>query len=100
MLTLLEEELMRRLRDTAGLGLVRHTSSVIAATSAGGYRRTEGFSRCQQHSPDTAVQGTHRRHAEAAEQLLHPEDHFSSAMKPSTDTENSRNSWPKWAWSK
>jgi AraC-like DNA-binding protein len=33
MLTLLEEELMRRLCDTAGLGLVRHTSSVIAATS-------------------------------------------------------------------
>jgi AraC-like DNA-binding protein len=34
MLTLLEQELMRRLRETAGLGLVRHTSSVIAA--AGG----------------------------------------------------------------
>ncbi len=33
MLTLLEEELMRRLYETAGLGLVRHTSSVIAATS-------------------------------------------------------------------
>jgi AraC-like DNA-binding protein len=33
MLTLLEEELMRRLREIAGLGLVRHTSSVIAATS-------------------------------------------------------------------
>ncbi|MGI5521714.1 helix-turn-helix domain-containing protein [Micromonospora sp. CA-259024] len=33
MLTLLEEELMRRLGDAAGLGLVRHTSSVIAATS-------------------------------------------------------------------
>ncbi|MGC4770137.1 helix-turn-helix domain-containing protein [Micromonospora sp. DT44] len=33
MLTLLEEELMRRLRETSGLGLVRHTSSVIAATS-------------------------------------------------------------------
>ncbi|MFD6679069.1 MULTISPECIES: helix-turn-helix domain-containing protein [Micromonospora] len=33
MLTLLEEELMRRLRETAGLGLVRHASSVIAATS-------------------------------------------------------------------
>jgi AraC-like DNA-binding protein len=32
MLTLLEEELMRRLCDTAGLGLVRHTSSIIAAT--------------------------------------------------------------------
>ncbi|RBQ19630.1 AraC family transcriptional regulator [Spongiactinospora rosea] len=32
MLTLLEEELMRRLRETAGLGLVRHTSTVIAAT--------------------------------------------------------------------
>lgn len=31
MLTLLEEELMRRLGETAGLGLVRHTSSVIAA---------------------------------------------------------------------
>ncbi|MQM24195.1 helix-turn-helix domain-containing protein [Glycomyces sp. NEAU-7082] len=34
MLTLLEEELVRRLRETAGLGLVRHASSVIAA--AGG----------------------------------------------------------------
>ncbi|HEY3510919.1 helix-turn-helix domain-containing protein [Kribbella sp. NPDC051137] len=34
MLTLLEEELMRRLSESAGLGLVRHTSSVIAA--AGG----------------------------------------------------------------
>jgi methylphosphotriester-DNA--protein-cysteine methyltransferase len=33
MLTLLEEELLRRLCETAGLGLVRHTSSVIAATS-------------------------------------------------------------------
>jgi methylphosphotriester-DNA--protein-cysteine methyltransferase len=33
MLTLLEDELMRRLRETAGLGLVRHTTSVIAATS-------------------------------------------------------------------
>ena len=33
MLTLLEEELTRRLRDTVGLGLVRHTSRVIAATS-------------------------------------------------------------------
>ncbi|MFE0527370.1 helix-turn-helix domain-containing protein [Micromonospora parva] len=33
MLPLLEEELMRRLRETAGLGLVRHASSVIAATS-------------------------------------------------------------------
>ncbi|MEH1166568.1 helix-turn-helix domain-containing protein [Micromonospora sp. CPCC 205539] len=33
MLTLLEEELMRRLCETAGLGLVRHASSVIAATS-------------------------------------------------------------------
>lgn len=33
MLTLLEEELRRRLRETAGLGLVRRTSSVIVATS-------------------------------------------------------------------
>jgi AraC-like DNA-binding protein len=32
MLTLLEEELMRRLCETAGLGLVRRASSVIAAT--------------------------------------------------------------------
>ena len=32
MLTLLEAELMGRLCETAGLGLVRHTSSVIAAT--------------------------------------------------------------------
>jgi AraC-like DNA-binding protein len=35
MLTLLEEELMRRLCETAGLGLVRHTSRVIAATRGG-----------------------------------------------------------------
>jgi AraC-like DNA-binding protein len=35
MLTLLEEELMRRLGDAPGLGLVRHTSSVIAATGGG-----------------------------------------------------------------
>ncbi|MCM4076261.1 helix-turn-helix domain-containing protein [Paractinoplanes hotanensis] len=34
MLTLLEDELMRRLGEAAGLGLVRHTSGVIAA--AGG----------------------------------------------------------------
>ncbi|WP_309111464.1 helix-turn-helix domain-containing protein [Saccharothrix sp.] len=34
MLALLEDELMRRLSETTGLGLVRHTSSVIAA--AGG----------------------------------------------------------------
>ena len=33
MLTLLEEELVRRLCETAGLGLVRHASSVLAATS-------------------------------------------------------------------
>ena len=33
MLTLLEEELRRRLSEPAGLGLVRHTSSIIAATS-------------------------------------------------------------------
>ncbi len=33
MLTLLEEELMRRLCETAGLGLVSHTSGVIAATT-------------------------------------------------------------------
>lgn len=32
MLTLLEAELLRRLRGSSGLGLVRHTSSVIAAT--------------------------------------------------------------------
>ncbi|GAB3995497.1 hypothetical protein GCM10029992_12890 [Glycomyces albus] len=32
MLALLEEELKWRLRETAGLGLVRHTSGVIAAT--------------------------------------------------------------------
>lgn len=32
MLTLLERELMRRLRETAGLGLVRHTTGVISAT--------------------------------------------------------------------
>jgi len=31
MLTLLEDELLRRLGETVGLGLVRHTSSVIAA---------------------------------------------------------------------
>ena len=33
MLTLLEQELRRRLRETAGLGLVRHLSGVIAASS-------------------------------------------------------------------
>ena len=33
MLTLLEDELRRRLGETTGLGLVRQTSSVIAATS-------------------------------------------------------------------
>ncbi|GAA1857829.1 helix-turn-helix domain-containing protein [Asanoa iriomotensis] len=33
MLTLLEEELMRRLTELPGLGLVRHTSSVIAAAN-------------------------------------------------------------------
>ncbi|MGP3933382.1 helix-turn-helix domain-containing protein [Nonomuraea sp. KM88] len=33
MLTLLEDELMRRLRETAGLGLVRHTSSAIEAAA-------------------------------------------------------------------
>jgi AraC-like DNA-binding protein len=33
MLTLLEDSLMRRLCETPGLGLVRHTSSVIVATS-------------------------------------------------------------------
>jgi AraC-like DNA-binding protein len=33
MLTLLEDELMRRVCETAGLGLVRHTSGVIAAAT-------------------------------------------------------------------
>ncbi|WP_220126592.1 helix-turn-helix domain-containing protein [Actinomadura madurae] len=33
MLILLEDELLRRLRETAGLGLVRHTSGVIAAAT-------------------------------------------------------------------
>jgi len=33
MLTLVEDELMRRLSETAGLGLVRHTSRVIAAAT-------------------------------------------------------------------
>jgi AraC-like DNA-binding protein len=33
MLTLLEDQLMRRACETAGLGLVRHTSSVIAAAT-------------------------------------------------------------------
>jgi AraC-like DNA-binding protein len=33
MLTLLESELLRRLRETTGLGLVRHTSSRIAAAT-------------------------------------------------------------------
>ena len=36
MLTVLEEELMRRFCETAGLGLVRHTSNVIAATGGAG----------------------------------------------------------------
>ncbi|WP_220448083.1 helix-turn-helix domain-containing protein [Nonomuraea diastatica] len=35
MLALLEDELMRRLRETAGLGLVRHTSNAMAATAGG-----------------------------------------------------------------
>ena len=33
MMTVLEDELMRRLRETAGLELVRHASSLIAETS-------------------------------------------------------------------
>ena len=33
MLTLIEDELMRRLSETAGMGLVRHTSAVIAAAA-------------------------------------------------------------------
>ncbi|MEV4278864.1 helix-turn-helix domain-containing protein [Actinoplanes xinjiangensis] len=48
MLTLLEEELTRRLRETAGLGLVRHTSSIIAATGGAvaidGLRASAGVS--------------------------------------------------------
>ncbi|MFE4582676.1 DUF6597 domain-containing transcriptional factor [Streptomyces chartreusis] len=47
MLTLLEEELVRRLCETAGLGLVRHTSSVLADRRGSGDRRPEGGSRCQ-----------------------------------------------------
>ena len=35
MLTLLEDELVRRLSETAGLGLVRHTSRLIAASAGG-----------------------------------------------------------------
>ncbi|MDR7275395.1 helix-turn-helix domain-containing protein [Catenuloplanes atrovinosus] len=51
MLTLLEEELMRRLRGTAGLGLVRHASGVIAAAagavSIGGLSEAAGVSGTQ-----------------------------------------------------
>ncbi|UWZ59542.1 AraC family transcriptional regulator [Dactylosporangium aurantiacum] len=51
MLTLLEQELMRRLGGTAGLGLVRHTSGVIAAT--GGSAAIGGLSAA------AGVSGTH-----------------------------------------
>lgn len=48
MLTLLEDELIRRLREPRGLGLVRHASSVIAATGGaapiGGLRVAAGVS--------------------------------------------------------
>jgi len=48
MLTLLEEELIRRLCETPGLGLVRRTGSVIAATSGavaiGDLRKSAGVS--------------------------------------------------------
>jgi AraC-like DNA-binding protein len=48
MLTLLEEALMRRLCETPGLGLVRHASSIIAATigavAIGGLSVTAGVS--------------------------------------------------------
>ncbi|GAB7051586.1 DUF6597 domain-containing transcriptional factor [Catenuloplanes indicus] len=48
MLTLLEEELLRRLRETTGLGLVRRTGGVIAATGGavpiGGLRDAAGVS--------------------------------------------------------
>lgn len=43
MLTLLEEELLRQLRETPGLGLVRRTSGVIAAGA--GYFDQAHFSR-------------------------------------------------------
>ena len=67
MLTLLEEELLRRLCETAGLGLVRpYEQRHRGGQRGGGDRRPEGGSRCQQHSSGTAVQGAHRRHAEAA----------------------------------
>jgi AraC-like DNA-binding protein len=49
MLTLLEDELLRRLRATAGLPLVRHTSAVLAATAGavaiGELSATAGVSR-------------------------------------------------------
>ena len=51
MLTLLEEELIRRLRRTTGLGLVRHTSGVIAA--AGGATAIGDLTAA------TGVSGTH-----------------------------------------
>ncbi|MCR6483200.1 helix-turn-helix domain-containing protein [Amycolatopsis sp. OK19-0408] len=51
MLTLLEDELMRRLGETAGLGLVRETSRVIAA--AGGAVAVGGLSAA------AGVSGTH-----------------------------------------
>lgn len=51
MLTLLEAELMRRLRDTAGLRLVRHTSGIIAArrgaVAIGELKETVGVSSTQ-----------------------------------------------------
>ena len=64
--TLLKGQLTRLLCQTAGLKLVCHKRRNRGGHRGGGVRRLERGSRCQQHSSGTAVQGTYRRHAEAA----------------------------------
>jgi hypothetical protein len=52
----------------------------------GGDRRPEGGSRCQQHSSGTAVQGAHRRRAEAAG----PPDRSTGATSPVAQATSAR----------
>ena len=65
MLTLLEAELMRRLATPPAWGWSATRPRHRGDSEGGDDRRPDGGSRCQQHSPGTAVQGAHRRHPEA-----------------------------------
>ena len=86
MLTLLEDELMRRLRESRGLALVRHASTVIAETSgAVAVGDLSRGSRGERDASGTAVQGARRGHPEAVGPQLPLRRHRARARPGRTD---------------